>query len=203
MRVTTYSNATQYGFAVDSYGGGYSRDFTVGVDGNVNVLTGNLVIGTAGKGIDFSATSGSGTSELLDDYEEGDFSLVLSGTVTAGTNSVGSIGGRYTKVGRLVTCQIMVANTTLSGAAGVLKFSGLPFTPAGYANRGFRGVVSTYRQNLFSPDDGYFSPAIDVVHNSTAFYLIQTKDDGNWVNVLVDNQSGLYFEGSVSYFTND
>jgi len=146
---------------------------------------------------------GTGAANKLDDYEEGEFTLVLSGTVTAGTNSGGSRGGFYTKIGRLVTLQVMVANTTLSGAAGVLKFSGLPFTPAGYATRGFRGVVSTYGQNLFSPADGYFSPAIDIVHNSTDFYLLQTKDDGNWANVLVDNQSVLYFEGSVSYFTND
>ena len=146
---------------------------------------------------------GTSAAHKLEDYEEGEFALVLSGTVTAGTNSGGSRGGLYTKIGRLVTCQVMVANTTLSGAAGVLKFSGLPFTPAGYATRGFRGVVSTYGQNLFSPADGYFSPAIDIVHNSTDFYLLQTKDDGNWANVLVDNQSGLYFEGSVSYFTND
>jgi hypothetical protein len=37
--------------------------------GNIAVLTGNLIIGTSGKGIDFSATPGTGTSELLSDYE--------------------------------------------------------------------------------------------------------------------------------------
>ena len=42
--------------------------------GDVNITTGNVVMSTSGKGIDFSATaSGSGTmtSELLNDYEEG------------------------------------------------------------------------------------------------------------------------------------
>ena len=48
-----------------------------GSNGNVTVNTGNLVIGTAGKGIDFSAqtassaSGASATSELLDHYEEG------------------------------------------------------------------------------------------------------------------------------------
>jgi hypothetical protein len=37
---------------------------------NVRVNNGNLIIGTSGKGIDFSATAGTGTSELLADYEE-------------------------------------------------------------------------------------------------------------------------------------
>jgi len=41
---------------------------------DLTVSTGNVVIGTAGKGIDFSATAGTGTSELLDDYEEGTWS---------------------------------------------------------------------------------------------------------------------------------
>jgi hypothetical protein len=106
MRVTTYSNATQYGLAVDSYGGGYSRDFTVGVDGNVNVLTGNLVIGTAGKGIDFSATSGTGTSELLDDYEEGTW----TGTVSSSTATTVTWGvGNYTKIGNMVYASFAVS----------------------------------------------------------------------------------------------
>jgi hypothetical protein len=41
--------------------------------GDITANTGNLVIGTAGKGIDFSAnTHAAGmTSELLNDYEEG------------------------------------------------------------------------------------------------------------------------------------
>ena len=44
--------------------------------GNTTISSGNLVIGTAGKGIDFSATSNAGNSastanELFDDYEEG------------------------------------------------------------------------------------------------------------------------------------
>jgi hypothetical protein len=41
-------------------------------------IAGNLVISTSGKGIDFSATPGTGTSELLDDYEEGTWISVNS-----------------------------------------------------------------------------------------------------------------------------
>jgi hypothetical protein len=38
--------------------------------GDVEVVNGNLIVAN-GKGIDFSATAGTGTSELFDDYEEG------------------------------------------------------------------------------------------------------------------------------------
>ena len=53
--------------------------------GNVTLSTGNLIIGTSGKGIDFSATAGTGTSELLADYEEGTFAAVISDGTTDAT----------------------------------------------------------------------------------------------------------------------
>ena len=131
MRVTTYSNATQYGLAVDSYGGGYSRDFTVGVDGNVNVLTGNLVIGTAGKGIDFSATSnGSGTttSELLDDYEEGTWTPTITGGTLASDYQAGAAyQSTYTKIGRMVVLEFMISLSSITSGSH-LMFTNLPFT---------------------------------------------------------------------------
>ena len=52
-----------------------SERLRVNSSGDVTLNTGNLVIGTSGKGIDFSATAnasnGSNINELLDDYEEG------------------------------------------------------------------------------------------------------------------------------------
>jgi hypothetical protein len=57
--------------------GAYRAEYDT--SGNYKLDTGNLVIGTAGKGISFSATaSGSGTmtSELLADYEEGTWTPV-------------------------------------------------------------------------------------------------------------------------------
>lgn len=51
------------------------------LSGDVNLSTGNLVIGTDGKGIDFSITSHPAgmTSELLSDYEEGTWTGTLTG----------------------------------------------------------------------------------------------------------------------------
>ena len=88
---------------------------------------GNFVVGTSGKGIDFSATAGTGTSELLADYEEGTFSPTVIGTTTAGTATYASQQGFYTKVGRLVTVNVYISWNTGTGT-GNLRFSGLPFT---------------------------------------------------------------------------
>jgi hypothetical protein len=98
---------------------------------NVTLATGNLVIGTSGKGIDFSATPGTGTSELLADYEEGTFTPVFvpaSGAFTSVTYITQK--GRYTKIGRTVTIDIYLLTSAISvgTASGAVSISGLPFT---------------------------------------------------------------------------
>jgi hypothetical protein len=104
---------------------------------NVTVSAGNLVIGTSGKGIDFAATPGTGTSELLNDYEEGTFSptLTTDGTdFTSVTYFANFNGGKYTKVGRLVTVQITLGTSaiTVGPASGNLRIGNLPFTCAAH-----------------------------------------------------------------------
>jgi len=91
--------------------------------GDQTIVNGNLVIGTSGKGIDFSATPGTGTSELLDDYEEGTWTpatRAAGGTYTAQS-------GIYIKVGRLVTLFANVAWSAHTGAGSDLEIGGFPF----------------------------------------------------------------------------
>jgi hypothetical protein len=98
---------------------------------NVTVSAGNLVIGTSGKGIDFSATPGTGTSELLSDYEEG----VWTPTYVPQTNTFdaitydGETGGKYVKIGNVVHIQgvIMTDAITVGTASGGVRIGGLPF----------------------------------------------------------------------------
>jgi hypothetical protein len=99
--------------------------------GDVAVSTGNLVIGTSGQGIDFSATSGTGTSELFDDYEEGTWTPAFSpATGSFTTMTYQSTSGQYTKVGDLVFVQgeIRTSDVNVTGASGNLTISGLPYT---------------------------------------------------------------------------
>jgi hypothetical protein len=86
-------------------------------------ITGNLVISTSGKGIDFSATAGTGTSEVLDDYEEGTWTPSISG----GTMTVTVNNATYTKIGDMVTvwCHVGGGN---NGNSTHLGLAGLPFT---------------------------------------------------------------------------
>ena len=105
--------------------------------GDVQVLTGNLVIGTSGKGIDFSATadgSGTTTSELLDDYEEGTWTPDLR---FAGSNTGVSYAwrnGHYTKIGRQVTVRgaFGLSSRGTFTATDDAFIYGLPFDVAPY-----------------------------------------------------------------------
>ena len=131
---TIAEKVTDAGVAVDGVtlkDGGATFTSAVGVTGNTTITSGNLVIGTSGNGIDFSAVSGSASgssSALLDDYEEGTFTPsfgFLSQSPSAG-NTVGQ--GNYTKIGRLVTVHIRLVNVNSSGATGDTTVTGLPFT---------------------------------------------------------------------------
>lgn len=87
-------------------------------------LSGNVKVGD-GSGIDFSATSGTGTSELFDDYEEGTWTPTLGGTATYWLQS-----GIYTKVGRLVHVTGSLVVNVL-GTGSTTTISGLPFPSTG------------------------------------------------------------------------
>lgn len=90
---------------------------------------GNFVPATAAKGINFTAnTPAAGmTSQLLNWYEEGDWTGTMVGTTTNPTTPV-TATGRYTRIGRNVTIAITFANVNTTGASGSLRINGAPFT---------------------------------------------------------------------------
>ena len=103
---------------------------------NVTVSAGNLVIGTAAKGINFTAnTNALGmTSELLNWYEEGTWTPTLSfGGATTGI-TYGTQFGQYTRIGRQVTLVAKVVLTSKGSATGLAAITGLPFNAAANVN---------------------------------------------------------------------
>ena len=96
---------------------------------NVEIKDGNLIIGTSGHGIDFSATGGgqgatSDDSELLDDYEEGSFVLALSAMSVTAHNE-----NRYVKIGNLVYITARITLGTANNPSATADMSGLPYAP--------------------------------------------------------------------------
>jgi hypothetical protein len=105
----------------------------------LTLTTGNLIVAN-GQGIDFSDTPGTGTSELLDDYEEGTWTATLIGTTTAPTTPV-TVTGKYTKIGDQVTVSCTFNNVDTTGAAGDMRLNGLPFASGSYGSPGTAGKL--------------------------------------------------------------
>lgn len=140
--------------------------------GDVTLSTGNLIIGTSGKGIDFSATPGTGTSELLSDYEEGTWTPVItsgSGSLTSYTSS-----GTYTKIGRVVSITGRILITDAGTAGGQLNMSGLPFTASVTQNQ-----IGTVRENQMT---GYIYFVATTGASTSAYIQSSTNGSVVWLN---------------------
>lgn len=165
-------------------------NLTAGRDVAVKKLnaTDNVVIGTAGKGIDFSAnTHAAGmTSELLNDYEEGTFTPSITGGATNITY-VARVGS-YTKVGRLVTFSLNIVVSAASSAAANFKVGGLPFTAGGFGSGSF-----AYDNGTFVNSTTTNMPMIFVTSGTTEMSFFQ----GNGTQVLGTNINAI---GSMNFY---
>tara|TARA_R110000803_G_scaffold183621_1_gene245989 strand:+ start:1500 stop:2255 length:756 start_codon:yes stop_codon:yes gene_type:complete len=91
--------------------------------------SGNLAF-PSGQGIDFSATSGTGTSELFDDYEEGNFTATLNATSGSFTLNAALNSMSYTKIGRMVFITGMIAISSSTATGTFFELESLPFPAA-------------------------------------------------------------------------
>ena len=98
-------------------------------DGNVEISNGNVVIGTAGKGIDFSvqADDGSNINELFDDYEEGTWTPIHRNGLSSPAYSTQQ--GYYVKCGNVVTATFRIVWGSCDGNGGHLMIGNVPFAP--------------------------------------------------------------------------
>jgi hypothetical protein len=196
--VSNNSNVTLYGQ--------YNYGFDVVVNGSIvshadtttkdiTVSLGNLVIGTSGKGIDFSATPGTGTSELLADYEEGTWTGAFASTTGSLTMNASFTTGTYTRVGRQVTvCGLFLASS-VSSPAGILTITGLPFTSASTNRFASGGSVWAYGLNATS------SPLMCKINANSTAIEIDKFVLGNATDLAGDMIANSQFTLGITYFT--
>jgi hypothetical protein len=154
--------------------------------GNVTLSDGNLIIGTSGKGIDFSATPGTGTSELLADYEEGTYTPTLGG-LSGGAITYTTQTGRYTKVGRQVTLYFFIVVNTNTNTGGN-AFVSVPFAAG---TDGFVGPLGiNVSSNAALTHVGFFTS------NAEAYFY--TAGGGTLNGSAIGN--GCVLSGSLTYF---
>ena len=137
--------------------GGYTIRAEYDLSGNYKVNNGNVIVGTAGKGIDFSANANAPgmTSELLNWYEEGVFTPVFN-NLTVGN---GSVDGRYTRIGRMVTATIRLNFGSTSAWTGTCaNVAGLPYVSVYAAN----GCMTMFQTNV-----GWFGGQVMIYANNS------------------------------------
>lgn len=149
-------------------------------NGNLG-LPGNLVV-ASGKGIDFSATAGTGTSELLSDYEEGTWTPTLTPS-TSGTITLGSPNEcAYTKIGRVVTVNGLIDTASVSAPVGTtVSFDNLPFTSNATGTQRSAGTAVG-----FALSSGTVLATCTIVSSTTTF--------------VVQINASLFQTGSQVYF---
>ena len=200
-------------FSTELTGGttGLQEALKISPNKNVTVSDGDLVIGTAGHGIDFSAQTGTsatgaatGTasgSEKLSHYEEGTWTPTWHGGSNFNYDGSNS-NGEYVKVGSLVhiRCFIGFGNPALTsgGQSWDLIVGGLPFAPsvAGYGT----GVISVRCNSLGST---VTSSSINGLVSSSAAQInlrvatgTTSPGDTNLTAAAVGNYSSFAVQGT-------
>ena len=154
---------------------------------------GNLAF-VSGKGIDFSATAGTGTSELLDDYEEGTWTPAFAFDI-GGTGIVyGTRSGKYTKIGNTVCVdfQLNVASG-ISVADYFVRLSGIPFN---CANDGLN-IGRVWIQN---PNSASFNLSVQGGSDSLICFT-DNAASGAGSYARGDDVVGVTISGSFTYRT--
>lgn len=117
------NNGVAASLAINPFGG----DVSVGLAGVTSALALNH------GHLSFPATQNPSTGvNILDDYEEGSWTPVLTYATPGTQNIVSTVAGRYIKIGKLVnlSCLINTTTHTIGTGSGALNVTGLPFLAA-------------------------------------------------------------------------
>ena len=172
-----------------------SANITTGGTHNLTISDGDLVIGTSGHGISFSATSDGPTmaNELLDDYEEGTWTPTCANSVTleSGQDLV-----QYVKIGRVVNLagQIRI-NSSNSNQNFII--TNLPFATSsnlGESTGEQYYLASTYDLNHDADCIGIRFVSGSATQNAN---LVDIKDDGGYAAVQAED--GKYILMNTTY----
>jgi hypothetical protein len=149
-----------------------------------------------GKGIDFSATPGTGTSELLDDYETGSWTPSLSSNSgSAGAAAVSSAYGIYTKVGNQVTISFSFQVDNVGSWTGAIQVAGIPFNFAS----GKVVIAATAVSNLTYVGQVAFEGALSAGDKLT-LRTMSTASAYSQVNVSGISAGNTVLYGTLTYY---
>ena len=144
--------------------------------GDVSLSTGNLVQGTAAKGMNFTAnTPAAGkTSQLLNWYEEG----VWTPSLAFGGGSTGLVynaqNGQYSRIGNTVYFTLFIQVQQVGSSTGSATIGGLPFTSANVNSKYYSFSATLQNSTLLTG-----APYALLAPNATTITLYQTSTSGS------------------------
>ena len=136
---------------------------------------------------------GTGSSNALDDYEEGSWNPLWSNSASnsGGTTTSNNMYGKYTKIGRIVHAYFYTWGLP-AGNSGSMYLQGFPFQCNGDPGTFFCAVQSAFYN--FGADN-YYNLGLRLSTNRTFAELIFCrKDPGNYI--------AANFSGFINYYTN-
>ena len=149
----------------------------MGLDAGLNIAGGNLTFTTADKGVHLGVTSAT-AANLMDDYEEGTFTPLIS-NVTFDADS--NVGG-YTKVGRHVTIAMYLGIDSGTFDSTQLQIGGLPFA------NGTRECIGSIMYNQLDHGTDYqVMPYLN--QGQSIIRLYQSKDATGWGALATNTMS--------------
>ena len=144
----------------------------------------------SGNGIDFSATAdGTGSSsqsELLDDYESGEW----TGTINSGSANINNPW--YVKIGKMVIGGGNITAISDTSSSNSIIVNGLPFSNSG-GNTG-RGSVSGSKNNQFDKMVRCYVSGTDVR------FMVSSLSTGSWD--YLRHSSVVQSSGSITFAFN-
>ena len=179
------------------------------------VSSGNVIIGTAGKGIDYSTqttTSASGataTGEVLVHYEEGTWTPNLT-TSNGGTYNASYRYGHYTRIGRMVHAHFVFNSygaqlTDIRGSGSdndVVLGSGLPFPTTNNGQEYYCSDMGFWAVNFpgsLSQGSMFMYAYINANSSEWSFWL--PSDNAGGAQLKVQQFGQAYIRGCFHYLT--
>ena len=176
--------------------------YRMGIDnsGNMKLHSGNLVIGTAGKGIDFSAATDETTNlaetvdaSILDDYEEGQFTPAVQFDSGGGGISYGTRYGRYRKVGNMVSITYYMEISSGVSSSDYFARLSLPFN-------GFGGGIGHQDGRIRQWNTGYSDWFVSLGGSAPVFF--HSNANGSSANYARgDDINGYKLSGQLVLYT--
>ena len=140
----------------------------------------------------------------MDDYEEGIFTITARDATSGGNATTTNANCFYTKVGRLVTVQVRIANIDTTGMTSSNQFymTGLPFTSAD--TTGNRSTASCYVVEINPASSGSVKEHLNaiLIQNTSYVYFAWSRTEGEGPSTFkvndIDDDAGI-IEFNMTY----